>query len=138
MNAFDAFSKTLERAQSLVDIHSAAFPKGRPPKTGEPADVLRAVVVFAVAAVDSYIHDKITENAVRIVVCCSKKGSGFPGHLIDVMKPAITTEKALTLIYRKRPDQEIQKIMRQHLSERTFQDPGKIEGAMRYLGLSDM
>ena len=138
MNAFDAFNRTLERAQSLVDVHCVSFPKGRPPKGGEPDDLLRAVVVFAVSAVDSYIHDKIIENVVRIVVYCGKRGSGFPGHLIDVMKSAITTEKALTLIYRKRPDQEVQKIMRQHLSERTFQDPGKIEAAMRYLGLSDL
>lgn len=138
MKAYDAFKLTLARAQSLVDLHEKSFPKGRPPESGEPPDLLRAAVVFAVAALDSYMHDKIAENVVRIVSCCGRKGGGFPGNLLEALKSGLSLEKSLVLIYRKRPDHEIKRIMEQYLSERTFQDPGKIEAALKYIGLSDL
>jgi len=138
MKTIDAFEKTIARAESLVDLHRSAFPRGRPPASGEHLDILRAAVVLSVSALDSYIHDKIVENVVRVVVHCGKKQSGFPGYLLEALKNRLPIDKALALIYRKRPDQEIQKIIRQHLAERSFQDPGKIASALRYLGLQDL
>jgi hypothetical protein len=138
MNSYHAFERTIDRAQSLVVLHKTSFPRGRPPGGGEPDDVLRAIVVFSVAAMDSYFHDIIVENAMGVLKHCAKNKKDFPGHLIDAIKPQLTPEKSLLLLYRARPDEELRKIIHEHLAERTFQDPGKIEQGLRIVGIEDV
>ena len=138
MKAITAFKKTIERADSLLKVHRAKYPKGRPPASSESADILRSAIVFAVAALDSYIHDKIVENIMPIIRHYGKKGHGFPGYLIKILEPKISTEKALVLLHRPRYDYEIVKIVREYNSERTFQDPGKIEKGLQILGIDDL
>jgi hypothetical protein len=138
MRARSAFESSIKRAESLVDLHKNSFPAGRPPAKGEPPDILRAAVVFAVGAMDSYFHDKIIENVMRVIDNCASGGSGFPSNLMEVFKPKLTPEKTLMLLYRARPDEEIRKIISEHVAERTYQDPGRIEKGLQLIAIKDI
>ncbi len=134
MNAIEAFRKNHERACGLLDMHESAFPAGRPPSSGEPPDLLRATVAFAVSAVDSYFHDKILENVSVVIEHCGRNQAGLPGALADILKPILTPEKAISLLYRKRPDIEFKKTAANHITDRTYQDAGKIESGLKLIG----
>lgn len=138
MKAIEIFRKNAERALGLIELHESAFPRGRPRATGELPDMLRASVVFAVAAVDSYFHDKILENVIAVIKYCGKNRAGLPGYLSEILKDCLTPEKALSLLYRKRPDEEFRKVLARHLGDRTYQDAGKIEKAVQIIGVSDI
>lgn len=138
MNAIDIFRKNHERAAGLLAMHTNRFPTGRPPATGESPDLLRATIVFAVAAVDTYFHDKILENVPPIIQHCGKTQSGLPGALAEILKPALNPEKTLALLYRKRPDIEFRKILADHISDNTYQDAGQIERGLKLIGVTDI
>lgn len=137
MKAITAFSNAISRSNGLLDLHRTSFPRGRPPETGEPPDILRAVVVFAVGAVDSYVHDKISENIMKVVKHCGEQNKCFPPNLIGLLKEQMPIERAISLIFRKRPDEEIRKVVKKYLSERTYQNPEKIEEGLKLLGVKN-
>jgi len=119
-------------------MHQGFFPAGRPPASKEPPDLLRATIVFAVSALDTYFHDKILENVAVVIEKCGKTRSGLPGSLSDILKPILTPEKAICLLYRKRPDMEFRKAIAAHISDRTYQDAGKIENGLKLIGITDI
>ncbi|MFP4055525.1 MAG: hypothetical protein ACLF0G_01510 [Candidatus Brocadiia bacterium] len=132
IKAIEAFSATLERAETLLALHSAT--RGRPPK--EKEDILRAAVMLAVAAVDSYFHDKILERLTPFLQ--TRRGSRIPGSLIKLLEKHGGVEKMLEILYADRPHRRIHTIVRRAQAELTFQKPDKIEAALRLLGISDL
>ena len=120
MKAIEAFRASIERADGLLSIHRLTYPRGRPPKVTEAEDLLRAVVVFSVSALDSYLHDKILENVVQVVQHGAKAaGQGIPGSVLKILEEDLPLNKALALLYRKRPDEEIRRSLSRKLGERT-------------------
>lgn len=134
MKARESFLRNVERCRTLLQIHRKCWPR-RPARQGD--DLLRAVVVLAVSALDSYLHDIVIENAPRVLMAYAKGHTAAPGKLIDALKPSLNPETCLKLIGRGRPDEEIRKLVSKHVAERTFQEPGDIEKALRLIALDD-
>ncbi len=61
MRACDLFQKNIERCKALLELHRVVIPRGRQVVHGEAADILRATIVLAVAALDFYFHKRIVE-----------------------------------------------------------------------------
>ena len=134
MRARESFVRNIERCRVLLQIHRKNWPR-RPARQGD--DLLRAVIVLAVSALDSYLHDIAIENAPGVLLAFAKGKTNAPGKLIEASKPSLTPENCLKLIGRGRPDVEIRKLVTRHVKERTFQDPGEIERALRLIALED-
>jgi len=133
MAAIDTFTETIERASHLINIHEQLHSRGKPPK--HYSDILRAAVVLAVAAMDGYFHDLIADNVTKLAK--RRKGKNLPGKLVEVIKKEATHEKLLEILHQKRPKRHIHTIIKKHLSDRTFQDAGKIEQGLKILGIDD-
>jgi RiboL-PSP-HEPN len=130
--AITAFSSTHERAGTLLKLHSSGT-AGRPKK--EKEDILRAAVMLAVAAVDSYFHDKILERLTPLLQ--ARKGKNLPGDLIKLLEKNCGVEKLLGVLYEERPHRHIHTIVKQAQADLTFQKPDKIENALKLIGISD-
>ncbi|MDH7515185.1 MAG: HEPN domain-containing protein [Bacteroidota bacterium] len=131
MAAFDNFRSIMKRAETLVDLHKVLCPRGKP--KAEYADILRAVIVLSVSAVDGYFHEKIPENIARLIQ--GKRGRNLPGKLIDVIKAEASHEKLISIMFEKRRLSHIVSLVRKSMKEKTYQDPGKIEEAIKLLGI---
>jgi hypothetical protein len=139
MEAIAAFREGVKRADGLLTTHRKSFPRGRPPSLPEADDVLRAAVVFAVSALDSYMHDKILENVVQLIQHYARKGGqGIPGGVLEILRKELPLEKCLALLHRKRPDEELRRILVIALSDRTYQDAGQIQHGLKLLGIDDI
>jgi len=131
IKAINAFSATLQRAETLLTFHSAT--RGRPPKERE--DILRAAVMLAVAAVDSYFHDKILERLTPFLL--TRRGRSIPGGLIKLLENSGGVGKLLEILYADRPHRRIHTIVTRAQADLTFQKPDKIEAALKILAISD-
>jgi len=132
VKAIDAFQATLERAQTLFDLHSSGT-AGRPKK--EKEDILRAAVMLAIAGVDSYFHDKILERLTPFLKAC--KGKNLPGSLVQLIEKNGGAKKLLAILYEERPHRHIHTIVKRAQADLTFQKPDRVEGALKLLGISD-
>lgn len=134
MKAHEAFRETIKRARAFAELHEELCPVGKP--RHEYADILRAAVVFAVSAMDAYLHDKILEKVTPLVI--ARKGKQLPGKLVEIIKDEATHERLLEIIFEERPPAHLATLVRKHISDLTFQNAGKIEGALKVLGLDDV
>jgi len=134
MPAIEIFRQTIERAQALVDLHRTLCPRGKP--KAEYADILRSAVVVAVSAMDGYFHEKLVESVPRLVR--AKKGRHLPGKLVQIIKEQASHEKLIETIFKERPTSHIASMVRNSVRDRTYQDVGKIEDALRIIGLDDL
>ncbi len=135
MRARESFLRNVERCRTLLQIHRRCWPR-RPARQGD--DLLRAIIVLSISSLDSYLHDTVVDNAPTVVMAFAKGKTETPGKLLDALKPSLTPERCLRLIGRGRPDEEIRKLVAEHIREQTFQDPGAIERALRLVGLDDI
>jgi hypothetical protein len=134
MRARESFVRNVERCRTLLQIHRKCWPR-RPARQGD--DLLRAIIVLAISSLDSYLHDVVLENAPAVVMCFSRGKTSTPGKLLEALKSSLTPERCLRLIGRGRPDEEIRKLVGEHIRERTFQDAGEIERALRLIAIDD-
>ncbi len=62
-NAYDKFSKTINRCETLVRSYAALHTMNtNDPNVPAPKDILRGAVVLAVAALDTYVTDVFAEK----------------------------------------------------------------------------
>ena len=134
MKAKESFAKNIGRCMTLLSIHKSKWPR-RPAQQGD--DLLRAIVMLAVSALDSYMHYIVLENAPQIAMAFANGKTTVPGKLLDSIKGVLTPERALRLVGRKRPDLEIRGIISEFIEERTFQNPGEIENALKLITIDD-
>jgi len=134
MAAINNFRLTIDRAQKLVDLHRTLCSRGRP--RAEYADILRAAVVISVSAMDAYFHEKIPENIARLVR--AKKGKNLPGKFVDTIKSGASHDKLIGIFFQKRPLSHIVTIVRKSMTDRTYQDPSKIEDVLKIVGVTDV
>jgi hypothetical protein len=134
MTAINTFRQTNKRAGNLVEIHQELAPHGKPGI--KHSDLLRAAVVLSVAGLDVYIHEKVCEEVPQLIG--SKVGKQLPQKLVELIKTETTHEKLIELYFKQRPLSHISSLVRRCLNVRTFQDPGKIEEALKILGLTDL
>ena len=134
MGAYEEFVKTNERAQKLIETHKELNPRGKPKV--EHADILRAAVVLCVAAMDAYLHDLVVEKIARFVR--AKKGTNLPGGLVTMIKENVSHDRLVGILFEKRPLAHIATVVRKATADRTYQEPAKIEGVLKILGVQDL
>lgn len=137
MKAIDLFEINIQRAEKLLKIHESAHAKGRPPSTGESDDILRAVVVFAVSALDAYFHMRITEVVRKIIY----KNKRIPHKSVSYIEKNFPQEKRVAELLKiaigNRPHQDIIKLLEKSLSGLTFQKPEQLEKGFGIMDIND-
>lgn len=133
MKALEVFKYNIGRARTFLEIHKSFGERGRPPDWS--ADLLRAGIIFAVSALDTYLHDKINQSVTPFLI--KKKGEHLPGAIMEIFK-GVSHEKLLEIMFEERPKAHLSEAVKNHFSDKTLQDPAKIEGALRVIGVDDL
>lgn len=116
--ALAKFKKTINRCGELVSIYELLHQQ-HISEQGPPAskDVIRAVVVLSVAALDAYATDAFTEKLVPYLKRYKPDQS-----LVDLLhKAGLDTKEALTLITMDRPFRRIRTLIANYYSTYTTQ-----------------
>lgn len=86
---------------------------------------------------DAYFHDKIIGNIRRTV---KKTAPDFPADLVNLLaegqKANEVARTFLQIAMKPRPLAHVCTIVAHSLSERSYQDPGKIERGLRMIGVA--
>jgi len=131
--AYKAFQTNIERSRAFLRIFDKEPDGGR--KQGQPTrdekELLRGSLVFAVGALDAYLHDLILE----IVPAYAPRSEKLTTALRGIAKsdPSLSLRVALAP-----SDQDRQQHFRDALSEwledKSFQGPEKVSNALSYVG----
>jgi len=133
MKALEVFKFNIDRARTFLEIHKSFGERGRPPDWS--GDLLRAGLIFAVSALDTYLHDKINQSITPFII--KKRGKELPGALMEIFK-GISHQKLLQIMFEERPKVHLSEAVKNHFSDKTLQDPIKIESALRVIGIDDL
>jgi len=138
MEAVRAFDTTIQRARALIKAHAKLRGKGPGKRPRFHSDLLRAALVTAVSAMDAYFHDKISRNVSRTV---KRTAPDFPVELVSLLaedqKANEVVKTFLQISMRARPLAHVSTRVARCLSERSYQDPGKIEQGLKVIGVRD-
>lgn len=138
MRAVEAFESTVKRARALTRAHATLRGRGPGKRPRFHSELLRAAVVTSVSAMDAYFNDRVLENVRRTI---KDTAPDFPNELVllitedEKMEPLI--REFLKLAMRDRPLAHVTTMIAHKLSERTFQDPGRIEWGTKVIGVRD-
>lgn len=134
--AHTAFKANIKRARAFLSIFDN--PGGAPRTQGQPSnnekELLRATVVFAVAALDAYLHDIIIETVTT---------EGYHGDgLTDGLKYIAKEDPTLALRVALADDKAqrlhaLREALGTWLASKSFQGPEAVAQSFRYLGKSN-
>jgi hypothetical protein len=128
-----AFGVNMQRAEAFLGIFDK--PGGVPRTKGQPSnnekELLRATVVFAVAALDAYLHDLVLEEATRQGV----RSDGLAEALRTIAKedPSLALRVAMADSKADRHT-EFRAALGSWLSTKSFQGPEAVFRALGYIG----
>jgi hypothetical protein len=128
-----AFGVNMQRAEAFLGIFDK--PGGVPRTKGQPSnnekELLRATVVFAVAALDAYLHDLVLEEATRQGV----RSDGLVEALRTIAKedPSLALRVAMADSKADRHT-EFRAALGSWLSTKSFQGPEAVFRALGYIG----
>lgn len=131
--AYSAFLTNLDRVGSFLRLFDK--PGGRKRGPGQPSDdekeLLRAIVVFSVGALDAYLHDLILEEVPR--------GGVRSGALADALKRIAKDDPSLALRVALADDgdarrEEFREALDGWLSTQSFQGPDAVIRALKLIG----
>ena len=132
---FIVFSKTIARANSLIELHD------QEPKLAEPDDLARAAVILAVAGFDRYFTAKFCDV---LVTRLKSKKTISPDLYERLEKAGFGTEFALRLLLEtvenrsSRPFRKIRTIVQNSLSNHTTHRDGVIDALFLSLDLKNL
>lgn len=137
MRARDIFLSQVGAAYGLLRTHEKLFPAGKPSKNPEYSHILRAVIVFLIAAVDVYVHQRIIE-----VVKRKLRFDKFISHaVVRKISSGFDKEdaaaKIINLALKERYYEDISQILKEKISDETFQKSKQLEKAFEYMGMAD-
>lgn len=137
MKAIELFELNIKRVSALLDVHKRTYPKGRPVAEGEAADLLRAVIVFEIAALDAYVHKKVMEVVTKII----QDKKRIPEKCVDLItkqfKESDRSRHLLNIAIHDRPERQILKLFEKSLSLQTFQKPEQIQNAFEMMEIKE-
>jgi len=134
-----AFDSTIKRARALMKAHAKLRGTGRGKRPRFHSELLRAALVTTVSAMDAYFHDKIARNISRTI---KRTAPEFPGELVSLLAEGKKSKEEVVKVFLKisikdQPLAHVSTQVNRILSERTYQDPGKIETGLRIMGVND-
>ncbi|MGL4339387.1 MAG: HEPN domain-containing protein [Rhodoglobus sp.] len=127
--SFIAFEKNIKRSESFIAIFDSDRPQGRP-KT-EHDDLLRGAVVFAIGALDHFIHELILEIVPRF----GGNASAMKDALAAISRSDPGLALRVAIAKEDRAQKEFRGALEQWLESKSFQGVAKIIEAMGYLGI---
>jgi len=138
MEALKAFDSTIKRARALIRAHTKLHGQGRGKRPRFHSELLRAALVTSVSAMDAYFHDKIAQNIARTI---KRTEPDFPVELVSLLSEVGKNKEdvvraLLKVTTRDRPLAHVSTQVNRLLSERTYQDPGKIEQGLKTIGIN--
>jgi hypothetical protein len=126
MKAIELFEVNIQRSEALLKLHKDSFPIGRPISEGPPADLLRAIIVFEIAALDAYVHKRIIEVLKRFMFIKKVIPEKSISVITKKFKDRDGYREILNLAIQKNPENKILHLAEDSLSFMTFQKPNDI------------
>jgi hypothetical protein len=124
------FKLNVERSRALIGTHSQLHNKQGKPKT-VVSDIMRAAVVMVVSAIDAYLHGLLSEHVERAAQLTPP-----PAALLELVKEwRLDAKETLPYLLNKKGPTEFRQRVVDHFSDRTLQDPSKVEQVGRVLGV---
>lgn len=127
--SYKTFSKTLERSEAFLRLFDHERTQGRP--SADDTELLRAAVVFAISALDSYLHDLVLEvvpafgaSNLALKPAMAAIARSDPGLALRVyLAPTASDQQA---VFRTALDE--------WLESKSFQGVQKVSNALEYVG----
>jgi len=131
--AYKTFHTNIERSRAFLRIFDKEPDGGR--KQGQPTrdekELLRGSLVFAVGALDAYLHDLILEIVPTYAPRSEKLTTALRG--IAKSDPSLSLRLALAPSDRDR-QQQFRDALSEWLEDKSFQGPEKVSNALSYVG----
>lgn len=137
MKAVELFQLNIQRAEKLLDVHKKAYTKGRPKSGEEGDDLLRAVVVFAVSALDAYMRMRVVQVVNEIIYKKKKVPERSITYIERTIKEENRSKEFLNIAISKNPNKKIIQLLRTSLAGVTFQKPEQIEKAFHIMNVKN-
>ncbi len=133
MKAIELFNANMSRAEKLLDLHRKAYSRGRPAAGAEGDEILRSAVVFAISALDAYMHLRVEQVVGEIIF----KNRRVPERILPCIQGLFSekevTRELLKVAVSKDPQKSIIRCLNSALAGRTFQKPQQIHEAMKMM-----
>ena len=124
------FEKTIQRTRNFEMIYTATVGQN---VITHPGDLIRASVVFSVAAMDAYFTDRFCESLVKYI-----KTRGTNSHLDELLEKAgLDTPRMIELLSMRRPFRRLRTLTSIYLNSRITQRVDRIDDLFKCYGLSD-
>ncbi|MEK7644931.1 MAG: HEPN domain-containing protein [Patescibacteria group bacterium] len=137
MRAIEFFILNIQRSEELLKLHEEKFPIGRPASKGVTADLLRAVIVFTVAALDAYIHKRTIEIITKIIHHKKRVPERCVERIRGKFKDKDGYKELTNLIIQKDPTKRLINFLEESLGSVTFQKPESIQMAFSMMEIND-
>lgn len=129
--SYGSFRKNLERARAFLRIFDIDRTSGRPSR--DENELLRGAVVFAIGALDAFLHDLVLEIVPRF--------GGDRGAVRDALRVIAKDDPGLALRMQLAPDStsrtdEFRAALNDWLESKSFQGPQRVVTALSYIGSS--
>lgn len=132
-SALMAFEANLARTYAFLSIFDK--PKGQPRGQGRPTDhekeLLRATVVFAIAALDAYLHDLVLEEVPKRGVQSDEMREALKAIAKDdpslALRVALVDDRSVRIA-------EFRAALDSWLSSKAFQGPEAVTRALGFVG----
>ena len=137
MKAIELFELQIRRIDSLVGIHKTSFPKGRPNSEGGAGDLLRMVIVFAVAALDAYIHMRVIECVSKIMDRYKRLPEQCANFVVKLFKDEDRARELIKIALKSDPKRTLLGALQRSLVVQTFQKPDQISLAFKMMEITE-
>jgi hypothetical protein len=129
-DSFKVFKKNVKRSRAFITIFDQNRSAGRP--KNEEAELLRGALVFAIGALDNFLHELILEIVPRF----GGNGEALRQPLAQIAKDDPGLALRVALAPAARAKHEFRSALDTWLETKSFQGVEKIVGAQRYLGVT--
>lgn len=137
MKAIELFQLNIQRAEKLLDIHKKAHAKGRPTSGDEADDLLRAVVVFSISALDAYLHMRVAQVVNEIIYKKKRIPEKSIGYIEKTIKEEDRSRELLKIAISLHPNQKIIQLLKKSLAVVTFQKSEQIQKAFAIMDVKN-
>lgn len=133
--AHKAFQANMHRASAFLAIFDSpgGYQRGQGQPSNDEKELLRATVVFSVAALDNYCHDVVLERVLDQGVNSPDLQDALRG--IAKEDPALALRVAMSPTAEERAEQ-FRAALSGWLSTKSFQGPAAVIRALGYVGLA--
>lgn len=136
MRAKDTFLLQVKATSALLAAHKEKFPR-RPSLDPASSHILRAVIVFLIAAVDAYIHKRIVEVVKRRLRYQRTISPSAVKKIASELGGQDSIVNFVNLMLKEKYYEELSKILEEKISDETFQKSKKLQEAFEIMGMDN-